>query len=59
MKYKATAASRQGKQTAWQCSYCGSVIASTRGKPSAECPACRNSNQWLSQELPVAVFESF
>lgn len=57
MKYKSTTASTTGRQTLWQCAYCGSVICSTRNKPQPHCPCCDTVTTWLRQELPIAMFD--
>jgi ABC-type ATPase with predicted acetyltransferase domain len=57
MQYKETIASKKGKQTLWQCAYCGSVVCSTRGKPVSGCPCCEKTHGWLQQQVPVAMFD--
>jgi hypothetical protein len=59
-KLKGTRASNENLQTAWQCNYCGAVIAVTasRGKPSGSCPSCVNNHGWAQQEIPTAIFDN-
>jgi hypothetical protein len=58
MNYKPTIASAAGKQTLWQCAYCGSVVCSTKGKPAKLCCCCERDTTWLKQEPPVAMFDN-
>jgi rubrerythrin len=57
---KGTHASNDGSQTAWQCEYCGAVIAVTgrRGKPLGDCPSCDENYGWTKQEIPIAIFDN-
>lgn len=55
-----TPAMRRGKQTVWQCSWCGCIVVTDSGKPGA-CPSghCahrpkRAPTSWWEQILPVA-----
>jgi rubrerythrin len=59
-KLKGTRASNDGSQTAWQCAYCGAVIAVVhdRGKPLGRCPSCNNDYGWNKQEIPIAIFDN-
>jgi len=56
MKVKNTVASMRGKQTLWDCRYCGSVICSTKGKPTGSCPCCSKTD-WHETFAPIAMFE--
>jgi hypothetical protein len=56
-----TPAMRRGEQAVWQCSWCGCIVVTDRGRPAdGACPACTGSPTapvdaaWWRQRLPVA-----